>query len=215
MSPVEPRISSAEKASGEVKKRSRRSSTKHADKLELILRESARLFCERGYDVTSLEEVAEVVGTHKATLYHYVKSKEDILYLCLLRSFSNIDEVEAVMEDRARPPIERLRFFFRTLIVAQNTDFGRCNALVGFDRLGAETGDRVRSFQRRLNHSVVEVIQEGVSDGSIRKCDPWLAAAVLFGSFNWVPHWWDKSRGRKIEDVGEQYLDLLINGIGA
>jgi AcrR family transcriptional regulator len=181
----------------------------------VILRESARLFCARGYDVTSLEDIAEVVGTHKATLYHYVKSKEDILYLCLLRSFSDIDEVEAGMKDRTRSPVERLRFFFRTLVRAQATDFGRCNALVGFDRLGPEAGERVRSFQRRLNHAVIEVIQEGVDNGSIRPCDPWLAAALMFGAFNWVPHWWDKSRGRKVEDVGEQFLELLIGGIAA
>lgn len=197
------------------KKRGRKKSPGHDQKLELILTESARLFCDKGYDVTSLEDIAAVVGMHKATLYHYVKSKEEILYHCLLRSFANLDEVEAQMKDRQVPVLDRLRHFFRTLIVVQASDFGRCNAVVGTDRLGPETGPRVREFQRRLNQTVIMVIEEGVEAGVVRPCNPFVATAMLFGAFNWVPLWYERRREQRVEDIGEQFLDLMINGLAA
>ncbi|MFX9722031.1 helix-turn-helix domain-containing protein, partial [Acinetobacter baumannii] len=68
------------------KKRTRKLPPKHDDKLELILRQAARLFSERGYATTSLDDVADALEMHKATLYHYISGKEEILYRCLIRS---------------------------------------------------------------------------------------------------------------------------------
>src|SRR5207245_344487 len=99
---------------------------RHDDKHTAILRAAARLFADNGYEATSLDMIADQLGMHKATLYHYVDSKESILYQCLVLSFGDLDEVMKSMADRSVAPLERLRMFCRSLASAQNSDFGRC-----------------------------------------------------------------------------------------
>ncbi len=57
---------------------------RHEDKRVAILRTAAQLFADNGYEATSLDKIADQLGMHKATLYHYVSNKESILYQCLV-----------------------------------------------------------------------------------------------------------------------------------
>lgn len=188
---------------------------KHEDKRTAILRTAAQLFAEKGYEATSLDMIAERLGMHKATLYHYVQNKESILYQCLVMSFGDLDDVLRQVQDRSIPPLERLRLFVRRLAVAQNNDFGRCLVLVGSRPLEAMPGGEIRQFQRRLDNTVRDLITEGIADGSVRPCHPGMFSALLFGGLNWVPRW-HKDTGRlAIPEVADTFMDILIDGIAA
>lgn len=193
----------------------KRRKTSVANKYEIILKESARLFCENGYEATSLDDVADAVKIHKATLYHYIHSKEEILYSCLVRSFEGYQEVLAEMRDTRKPVFERLTRFFTVLVEAQNNEFGRCQCLVGRQPLGTETGDKIREFQRNLDHAVRALLQEGIETGCVRPCDVRLAAAMIFGAFNSVPRWHRPSHPVTPATIARTYLDIFINGIAA
>lgn len=188
---------------------------KHEDKRTAILRTAAQLFAEKGYEATSLDNIAERLGMHKATLYHYVQNKESILYQCLVMSFGDLDEVMQQVQDRGIPVLERLRLFVRRLAVAQNNDFGRCLVLVGSRPLEMMPGGDIRQFQRRLDNTVRDLITEGIADGSIRPCHPGMFSALLFGGLNWVPRW-HKDDGRlSIPEVADTFMDMLVHGIEA
>lgn len=197
------------------KKRRKPTLARHEDKLENILKSAARLFSERGYETTSLDDIADAVQIHKATLYHYIASKEDILYQCLVRSMSNYDDVLKRTEDKSLPPLQRLREFFSVLIEAQNNDFGRCLSLVGRNPLSADTGERFRLFQRGLDTAIRNLIEEGVANGTIRPVSPRLATTMIFGAYNWVPRWYRPELSVSINDISETYLDIFIRGISA
>jgi AcrR family transcriptional regulator len=195
----------------------RKSSTgsKHDDKLTAILRTSAQLFAVNGYESTSLDMIADQLGMHKATLYHYVSNKESILYQCLVKSFGDLDEVMKRMEDRSIPVLERLRLFVRSLAKAQNNDFGRCQVLVGSRPLDAGTSDEIRLFKQRLDVTVRSLITEGIADGSIKPCHPGMFSALLFGAMNWVPRWHKEDGKYSIEDVADTFMDMLTQGIAS
>lgn len=195
------------------KKLPKQRQSKHDDKLETILREAAILFSERGYEGTSLDHVADAVHIHKATLYHYIGSKEEILYQCLVRSFNDYTEIYEEIKSRSHPPLQRLIKFFNVLIEAQTNEFGRCNCLVTLQPLSAETSERIRSFQRELDLTVRNLLEEGMADGSIRKCDARLTSAMIFGAFNWVPRWRKPNSRITTTEIARQYLDIFINGI--
>jgi AcrR family transcriptional regulator len=144
------------------------STQKHEDKRTAILRTAAQLFAANGYEATSLDMIADQLGIHKATLYHYVDNKESILFQCLVMSFGDLDAVIERMKDRSIPVLERLRIFVRSLAAAQNNDFGRCLVLVGSRPLDQAPGDSIRQFQRRLDMTVRDLITEGIADGSFR-----------------------------------------------
>lgn len=186
---------------------------KHEDKRTAILRTAARLFAEKGYEATSLDNIAERLGMHKATLYHYVDNKESILYQCLVLSFGDLDEVIEKTKDRSIPVLERLRMYVRSLAVAQNNDFGRCLVLVGSRPLEMTQGGDVRQFQRRLDATVRDLITEGIADGSVKPCNPGMFSALLFGALNWVPRWHSESGKLSIPQVADTFMDMLIDGI--
>jgi AcrR family transcriptional regulator len=188
--------------------------SKHEDKRTAILRTAAQLFAEKGYEATSLDNIAERLGMHKATLYHYVDNKESILYRCLVLSFGDLDKVIEATKDRSVPVLERLRAFVRSLAVAQNNDFGRCLVLVGARPLETQGGE-IRSFQRRLDSTVRDLVTEGIADGSIRPCDTGMFSALLFGALNWVPRWHSESGKLSIPQVADTFMDMLIDGIAA
>ena len=185
---------------------------RHEDKRTAILRTSAQLFAANGYESTSLDMIADQLGMHKATLYHYVDNKESILYQCLVKSFGDLDTVMTRMEDRSIPVLERMRLFVRSLALAQNNDFGRCLVLVGSRPLEL-TGNEIRQFQRRLDTTVRALITEGIADGSIKPCHPGLFSALLFGALNWVPHWYKDSGKLGVEEVANQFMDMITQGI--
>lgn len=186
---------------------------RHEDKRTAILRTAAQLFAENGYEATSLDLIAERLGMHKATLYHYVKNKESILYQCLVLSFGDLEDVMQQMEDRSIPVLQRLRIFVSRLAVAQNSDFGRCQILVGMRPLELMPTDEIRQFQRRLDHTVRGLITQGIADGTIRPCHPGLFAALLFGGLNWVPRWYDEKGRLTVPEIADAFMDMLTHGI--
>lgn len=210
------RIPAAEPASPPpVRGRKAAAGVKHGDKRTAILRTAAQLFAEKGYEATSLDNIAERLGMHKATLYHYVDNKESILYQCLVLSFGDIDQVIEGTKDRKVPVLERLRMFVRSLAVAQNNDFGRCLVLVGSRPLEMTPGGEIRQFQRRLDATVRDLITEGIADGTIKPCDPGMFSALLFGALNWVPRWHSETGKLSIPQVADTFMDMLVDGIAA
>ncbi len=189
--------------------------SKHDDKLTAILRTAAQLFAENGYEATSLDMIADQLGMHKATLYHYVSNKESILYQCLVKSFGDLDEVMKRMEDRSIPVLNRLRLFLHSLAKAQNNDFGRCQVLVGSRPLDAGTSNEIRLFKQRLDVTVRNLITEGIADGTIKPCHPGMFSAMLFGAMNWVPRWHKEDGKYSIEDVVDSFMNMFTHGIAS
>jgi AcrR family transcriptional regulator len=194
-------------------RRRRATGVRHGDKHTAILRTAAQLFAANGYESTSLDMIADQLGMHKATLYHYIDSKESVLYQCLVMSFGDLDEVITKTEDRSVPVLQRLRLFCRSLAMAQNSDFGRCLVLVGSRPLDQEPSGEIRKFQRRLDATVRALVTEGIADGSIKPCDPALVSAMLFGALNWVPRWYSEQGKLGIEDIVNAFIDMLTLGI--
>lgn len=186
---------------------------KHDDKLTQILVTAANLFAESGYETTTLEAIAERLDMHKATLYHYVRGKEEILYLCQSRSFADLEEVEQKVRDSSRPVLERLRLFVRHLAHAQNTVFGRCLVMVGSKPLAEAAGGEIRRVQRRLDTIVRDLVKEGVAKGELELTDPGLCSAMLFGALNWVPRWYKAEGHYSVDDVANAFFDIFELGV--
>lgn len=186
---------------------------RHEDKRVAILRTAAQLFATHGYEATSLDLIADRLGMHKATLYHYIKGKDEVLYQCLVKSFEDLDAVVAQMRDRDVPVLERLRLFALRLAHAQNNDFGRCLVRVGLRPLAAMDTTDLRAFQRRLDTTVRDLVTEGIAAGDIKPCNPGLVSAMLFGTLNWVPQWYREGGKLELDAIVDSFVDMLVHGI--
>lgn len=185
----------------------------HGEKHDLILRAAAECFSQKGFDATSLDEIARRVKLHKATLYHYVDSKQDILYQCLTRSFRDYDGALDYLRDDSVSVLDRLRYFFRALAEAQNSIYGRCLTGVGIQGLGHEPGSRIRAFRRRLDYAMRALLEDGIEQGEIRPCRVSVVSAMIFGAFNWIGTWLDPQKGLTLDRVVDDFLDIVVNGL--
>src|SRR5256885_6985086 len=85
--------------------------TRHDQKLELILRTSARIFAEKSYHSTSMRDISRATGVSLAGLYHYCKSKEELLFLIQDHCFAVVLERFEERIQGVTDPLTKLHIF--------------------------------------------------------------------------------------------------------
>ena len=178
-----------------------------------VLRAGARLFSERGYDRTSLDDIARELGVSKRTLYYYVDSKDDILFECTQMA---IDALESAMEDsrdRDRSVRKRIETLMHEYARVLSNDFGACLVRCGDDLLSDTSRAVLQDGFKKIDHAFRDLLQQGIDDGSIAPNDTRLTAALIFGAFNWVPHWNRDDKVVPHAEVANHFLDTVLDGL--
>lgn len=184
-----------------------------ADKREAVLRTAARLFNEKGFHATSLDEVAERLNVTKPTLYYYVKNKDEILFGCVHAGLELVRAGIAEAAESGGSALERLRACMRAYAAVVTSEFGMCVIRVGEEPLPAEGRRELRALKAQIDHEFRRLVEQGVADGSIAPCDPKLAAFTLAGAISWIGRWYQPGGDLGPDDVAEACIALLFNGI--
>lgn len=180
---------------------------------QALLRTAARLFNETGFHQTTLDMLANRLGVTKPTLYYYIKNKDEILFECnrlaLLQAQDALEKAQA----QGTTGLEKLRVLVTRYAHIITEDFGICLILSGDQALTKENRQALRTFRVTLDHTVREMLEEGMRDGSIAPCDPKMVTFALFGAFNWVAHWYKDDDEFKPEEIAEHFLSLFERGL--
>ncbi|MCP3142753.1 TetR/AcrR family transcriptional regulator [Pyxidicoccus xibeiensis] len=180
-----------------------------------ILETAARLICDRGYEGTSMQEIADACRLTKAGLYHHIQNKEQLLFAIMKYGMDVFDEQ---IMDRVRgiaDPVERLRACMRhnihlvtrgcskeviIILHEQNTLTGEARAFVD---------QRKKTYVRFLEESFTEAMQQG----RMRAVDPTVTAFSFLGMVLWLYKWF-KPDGRLTDDqVADGMVDLFFQGL--
>ena len=179
--------------------------------LERVLDAAADLFRAEGYDAATMQQLADRLGLHKSSLYHYVDGKEDLLEKL---TTSAQDTAEADLEAAERNPENG--FLTALSLAAEQTlrDLGR-TGLVLRQKPGTPTGDAVierrRSYDRRLSALIEKAQQSGTIRDDIH---PLLLSRLTLGMVSWLIEWYDPTLSRfKPEEVREAILALVTDGV--
>ncbi|MDJ0947766.1 MAG: TetR/AcrR family transcriptional regulator [Alphaproteobacteria bacterium] len=178
-----------------------------------VLTTAAALFNRRGYDRTSLDDIAKELNVSKRTLYYYVESKDDILFQCNRLAIAFMEDAMRASRDKDRPPLDRLAALLRSYMSLLSTEFGACLVLIGDLALTEDSRNTLRRGRKNLDNTVRRLIREGIEDGSIAPCDPKYAAAAIFGAFNWVPYWFGDSEKIGWDKLADHLLKTLLDGL--
>lgn len=172
--------------------RSARDSTREGE----ILTAAARIFREKGYHGTSVQDIAEAVGLLKGSLYHYIRSKEQLLARLFEGSLGDtIAELETIAA-RDTSPIERLRDMVRAYVVSVTVNLDAVGIyLREWRSLPAPELARVRARRRAMRRLFEDVISEGIRRDELSVSDPKIAALAIIGMCNWTYEWY-RPRGR-------------------
>jgi AcrR family transcriptional regulator len=183
---------------------------------EQILEAAAQIISRKGFHAASMQDIAEAVNLQKASLYHHVSSKQEILFDLLDQTLDLLTErVSAAfsqgpsIEDRLR---QGMRAYLSTL--AENADLAVV-LLLEHRSLDPQHRERHISRRDRFERLWRELLQEGISAGVFREIDPGLAGRALLGIMNWTITWYRPDGPLPIETISDQFAALFLDGLRA
>jgi TetR/AcrR family transcriptional regulator, cholesterol catabolism regulator len=180
-------------------------SPEHLARLDDIVDAAAEVFRAKGYRASTLEDVAEALDLRRASLYHYVRSKSQLLSIICERALSlalqSVDEI-----NRIQDPAERLVALLRmhaTLIARE-----QAMATVFFDEQASLPDDdraRVGDVHRRYFAAFAATVETSIEAGVLPRTDPRLSAHAIVGMVTWVYKWFRPGR-----DDAEAFADTCV-----
>lgn len=197
--------------------RERRSRAATQQKLDQVLAKAAELIAEKGFEAMSMRDVSAAVGGSLAGLYHYFDSKEELLYQLQYRTFRSLLERQEATAAQPGTPEER----FRRLLIGHLTFFAERTSehqactfeLKSLTGERYETVEALRRRYYRLMTSVVAELRDGAEARRTESKEARHATLFIFGMLNWVFMWYTPERYGSVEQLGEEMLDLVLNGL--
>jgi AcrR family transcriptional regulator len=184
-----------------------------AEKREAVIRAAALAFRERGFHNTSIDDIAAFLNVTKPTIYHYVSNKEQILFECFR---TGLDRIRAVFDDirgSEAPARERLLAVVRRYAEAVTSEYGWCMVRAEDQDLSPEMSRRIKMLKAEIDQGMRRLIREGIADGSIRACDPKMAAFALAGALNWIAHWYRDDDSLTAGEIADRFIDTFDLGL--
>jgi len=183
------------------------------DKREAVLRAAAQVFNEKGFQSTNLDEVAERLNVTKPTLYYYVHSKDEILFECVKIGLTMLQESIQEVGAQGGTALNKLTAAMRKYAEIVTMDFGKCVIRVGEDPLPPESQRKLRRIKAVIDAEFRQLIEQGIAEGSIKPCDPKIAAFTIAGALSWIARWYRPSGPLEPEEIAHQCIALLLNGL--
>ena len=179
-----------------------------------ILDASAQIFSQKGYHGTSMQDIAIAVNLQKASLYHHVSSKQEILFDLLNRGLDIlITQVEEAVDEPGSPD-ERLRRATCAYLTTM-TEYQDLASVLLLEYRSLEPDYHDRHIPRRDRFEQIwrDLIREGMEDG-IYTCDhPSLSARALLGVLNWTVTWFRNDGPLSAEEIADQISNLFLMGL--
>jgi AcrR family transcriptional regulator len=190
----------------------------NARRAELI-RVAANVFREKGYAAATLNDVASVLGTDRASLYYYVGSKEELFQECITVAVTdNIAKADAIYAADMTPR-ERLLHLIELLINSQVEHYPYMYVYMQEDMRQVVGQDAAWATEmveatHRIEQYFITAIQDGVQAGIFRDDLPTtLVANSLFGMTQWTHRWFIPGRKYSAQDLINTFATIFFAGI--
>ena len=191
----------------------------YAAKRNELIRVAANLFKDRGYRSTSLNDVAQVAGLDRATVYYYVGSKEELFREAVQGLLDdNVTRAEQLVRAKL-PAREKLEKIIELLVFSYDKNYPYAQVYIQQDM--QKVADASTSWAKemslqthRFEKAVLSIIQEGVKSGAFRADVPVdLIANTVFGVVNWTHRWYKPGGKHTPQAVADAFCKLVLDGL--
>jgi AcrR family transcriptional regulator len=178
-----------------------------------LLDVAVQVFNERGYEATSMDELATRLGVTKPAIYHHVPSKVELLRLALDRA---LDALFAVTEEpgaTSGPAIERLEHVVRGSIRVLTAELPFVTLLL---RVRGNSDVERHALQRRreFDQLMTGLVRAAEEEGDVRPdVDPAVTSRLLFGTVNSLTEWYRPGRGLDATAVADALVTVVFDGL--
>ncbi|MFI5610010.1 TetR/AcrR family transcriptional regulator [Amycolatopsis sp. NPDC051903] len=189
-----------------------------------ILEAAALAFTRTGYEATTIDGIAELLGATKGRVYHYYRTKADI-FLDVVQTgmeemIAGVAPIAATADISSADRLWRMVHHHAGLMMTRNSFQRVAVQAVEMHRLQEnqahrEAYQKVIALRDEYEQMFADVIDEGKREGLFRDVDPRLATKPALGALNWISLWYDPERGdyATVQRVANEYADFIVNGL--
>ncbi len=181
--------------------------------LASLLDVAAAVFNERGFEATSMDELALRLGVTKSAIYHHVPSKVELLRLALDRALDGLFEVLDDAGASAGPAIDRLEHVVRGSVGVLAAELPFVTLLLRV-RGNSEVEAAALRRRREFDGIVTRLVREAVAEGSVRvDVDPAVTSRLLFGCVNSLTEWYRPGGALTPGQLADSLVVTLFGGL--
>jgi AcrR family transcriptional regulator len=184
------------------------------DRADHIYRVAAEVMCRKGYEATSMNDIADAVGLTKAGIYHYIRGKEQLLFEIMNFAMDMVDEDVVAPAREVTDAEERLstivdRHAKRILEVGGAVTI----LLEEMHALTPAHQRTVRNRKRAYFELVRQTLEQLAGEGKLRDINPTVATFSLFGMILWISRWYRRDGDLSAEEVLHDFHKLALSAV--
>jgi AcrR family transcriptional regulator len=186
-----------------------------AQRYRAILETAARIICAKGYEGTSMQEIADACKLTKAGLYHHIKNKEHLLVEIMSYGMDVFEEHVLANVRHIADPVERLKrcMDLNVKLVTQRWSKEITIILHENAALAGEDAQRINARKKEYVRFLESAIAEAISRGQFRPVNPTVAAFSFLGMVLWTYKWFRVDGALSDDQIAQGMIDVFFNGL--
>ncbi len=181
---------------------------------QLILEAAAKIFSQKGYHATSMQDIANAVELKKASLYHHIASKQAILLALLDQALDLVIAQVQESLDHSSPAPDKLRRAMRTYLQTLASDRNLAAVLL-LEYRSLDPDQYTSHIIRRDRFEKIwrDLITDGTHEGIFSSRNPAQDARALLGIMNWTIIWYQPQGNFSPKEIADHFANLFLNGL--
>ena len=181
-----------------------------------ILRAAAALFHDRGFERSSMKQIAAVAGIQKSSLYHHFPGKQELLFEILSHTVDLATGRLQAIVTSDRPAAERLAMAVRNHVINLVNDLDNVACFVEEGKaLAAPYRAAYIAKRDAYERGFRQIVADGMARGEFRRLDVRLAGFAVLGMCNWMVRWYHPGGGMPAEEIASMLGALAVRSLAA
>jgi AcrR family transcriptional regulator len=184
------------------------------DKPEAIFSAALKLFQAKGYHGTSMQDLADAVGIQKASLYYYIRSKEELLvHVCERGTGAFTQELSEIVASDGSAA-EKLESAIESHLVALCNQLDLFTVFLREQKfLGETQKKKLRGEGNRQAELLAAILEQGVAAGEFRPVNVTVTTLALLGMCNWLYEWYSPDGAFQPREIAAMFSELVLSGL--
>lgn len=190
------------------------SKTTNPDKHQEIFAAALKLFQQKGYHGASMQDLAEAVGIQKASLYYYIRSKEELLVRVCERGAGAFTQELSEIVASEDTPTEKLQRAIEGHLVALCEQLDLFTVFLREQKfLGEAQKKKLRGEGKRHAELLAQILEHGVATGEFRRVDITVTTLAILGMCNWLYEWYSPNGMFQPREIAVMFSELVLTGL--
>lgn len=185
-----------------------------------LVQAAARVFKRQGLQGSNLGDIAAEAGVDRASLYYYVASKEELFHEVVRGTVLANLKAAQELQHSVGSPAEKLRTLIGQLMLSYADNYPILYVfiqenLTHVSDKDAQWAAEMRRTNKEYEQIVVDLVAEGIRDGSMRDVGPpWIVAYGLMGMVGWTNRWFNPDTSpATAKEIAGTFADMLLEGL--